>query len=105
MVIFVVDPAGIEIAVVFPATEFLEYPYSIYEETLAAAEIATVNELADGVPTSLDVTGTAAIARDSGDVAATPKMEAFRKLRRLKKENGLLIFLHTPHFEHYLRDL
>lgn len=104
MVIFVVEPAEIATVGVLPETEFLEYPYSIYEEILATAEIATVNELGDGVPTSLDVTGTAAIARESGDATATPKIEALRKFRRLKKENGLLIFLHTPHCESFQLD-
>ena len=61
--------------------------------------MATVNDVGAGVPTSLAVTGIAAIARDKGEAAATPNTDAFRKLRRLKYENGLLIFLNTPQFE------
>jgi hypothetical protein len=71
---------------------------------LTDAETATAKEYAEGAPNIFAVTGTAAIARESGEAAATPKTDALRKFRRLKKENGLLIFLHTPHFESLLSD-
>ena len=57
--------------------------------------MATVNDVGVGAPKIFAVTGTAAIALDNGDAAATPNTEALRKLRRLKYENGLLIFVHT----------
>jgi len=73
-------------------------PYSTKKFTLTVADTAITKEYAAGVPKIFEVTGTAAIARERGDAAATPKTEAFKKFRRLKKAKGLLIFLHTPHF-------
>jgi hypothetical protein len=51
------------------------YPYSTYALTLTEAETATVKEYADGVPKIFAVTGTAAIARESGVAAATLKLK------------------------------
>jgi hypothetical protein len=57
---------------------------------------AIENELEVVVPTTFEVTGTAAMAFPKGVLARIPSSEAFKKPRRFMKLNGLLICADIP---------